>query len=367
MAYFKVTETNSGASNYYYYYHLNDTELMPECGVKVAEYTTDATTFLIQLNENKQMISVFLVDGSYIKSDNIDGGYLFKADENTTISFRKNGQFVNVMSSLYKTSEELKGISLYMPTAKAAVLDETEVGIDIANGYVTFNGTYSSGKVSSGGSYGGGGGGSSGGTTVKPIEPEQDKEPEVVPDNPVEITETYSDVKKDSWYFGYVEELTEKGIVSGDDTGKFNPTENVTREQFLKMLIEATEIDNVEDINTFEDVSADAWYKPYVLKAKAFGIVTGVSDTEFGIGTNITRQDMAVMISRTINNLGIEIDQKDVDAFADIDKISDYAKDAVTFMKSIGLIEGYNNEYRPHDNLTRAEAAKVICELLLVY
>ncbi|MBR2876648.1 MAG: S-layer homology domain-containing protein [Clostridia bacterium] len=33
-------------------------------------------------------------------------------------------------------------------------------------------------------------------------------------------------------------------------------------------------------------------------------------------------------------------------------------------MKSIGLIEGYNNEYRPHDNLTRAEAAKVISELL---
>ena len=33
-------------------------------------------------------------------------------------------------------------------------------------------------------------------------------------------------------------------------------------------------------------------------------------------------------------------------------------------MKSIGLIEGYNNEYRPHDNLTRAEATKVIAELM---
>jgi len=130
------------------------------------------------------------------------------------------------------------------------------------------------------------------------------------------------------------------------------------------MLVEAANIEAEEGINTFADVKADAWYKPYVLKAKGFGIVNGVFDTEFGIGTNITRQDMAVMISRTINNLGIEIDQKDVDAFADIDKISDYAKDAVTFMKSIGLIEGYNNEYRPHDNLTRAEAAKVISELL---
>ena len=95
--------------------------------------------------------------------------------------------------------------------------------------------------------------------------------------------------------------MTEKGIVSGDDTGKFNPNDNITREQFLKMLVEAAGIETDEAENTFADVK-DAWYKPYVLKAKNFGIVNGISDTEFGIGSNITRQDMAVMITRTIEN-----------------------------------------------------------------
>ena len=121
------------------------------------------------------------------------------------------------------------------------------------------------------------------------------------------------------------------------------------------------EIEEVE--NTFADV-ADMWYKPYVLKAKSFGIVNGISDTEFGIGSNITRQDMAVMISRTIKKLGIETEKTDVNAFADDGKVSDYAKESVLFMKSIGLIEGNNNEFRPIDNLTRAEASKVIYELL---
>jgi len=130
------------------------------------------------------------------------------------------------------------------------------------------------------------------------------------------------------------------------------------------MLVEAANIEAEEGINTFADVKADAWYKPYVLKAKGFGIVNGVSDTEFGIGANITRQDMALMITRTIEKLGITIEVKEVDAFADKNKVSDYATKAVEYMKSIGLIEGYNNEYRPHDNLTRAEAAKVISELL---
>lgn len=132
------------------------------------------------------------------------------------------------------------------------------------------------------------------------------------------------------------------------------------------MLVEAADIEAVEGENTFEDVKSDAWYKPYVLKAKNFGIANGISDVEFGIGSNITRQDMAVMISRIINKLGLEIDKKDVLAFADDSAVADYAKESVLFMKSIGLIEGYDKEFRPKDNLTRAEAAKVISELLKI-
>ena len=180
------------------------------------------------------------------------------------------------------------------------------------------------------------------------------------------VTPKFDDVKEADWYFEYVTELAGKNIVSGVGNGKFAPNDNVTREQFLKMIIEATVIEAEEAENTFTDV-ADDWYKSYVLMAKNLGIVNGISDTEFGIGTNITRQDMAVMISRTIEKMGITIEENEVDAFADNSKVSDYATDAVGYMKSIGLIEGYNNEYRPLDNLTRAEAAKVICELIKLF
>ena len=39
-----------------------------------------------------------------------------------------------------------------------------------------------------------------------------------------------------------------------------------------------------------------------------------------------------------------------------MDKLKLYSKDAVTFMKLTGIIKGYINDYRPHDNLTREEA-----------
>ena len=246
-----------------------------------------------------------------------------------------------------------------------------------------FDGTYGTSNVpSSSGSSGGGGGsssggsggagGSGGGTTVKPddnkddetTKPDDNKDNEVVIPPVDVVTPSFTDVNEGDWFFEYVEALLKKGIVSGDGSGKFSPTDNVTREQFLKMLVEAADIDAEEAENIFADVADDAWYTPYVLKAKNFGIVNGVSDTEFGIGSNITRQDMAVMITRTFENLDIEISGNDTEDFADADKVSSYAKESVAFMKSIGLIEGYNNEYRPLDNLTRAEASKVICGVL---
>ena len=73
---------------------------------------------------------------------------------------------------------------------------------------------------------------------------------------------------------------------------------------------------------------------------------------------------MAVMIARTMEKFKIQPEKKNVVSFDDDDKISDYAKESVKLMKSIGLIEGYNNEYRPSDNLTKAEAAKVIAGIL---
>ena len=208
--------------------------------------------------------------------------------------------------------------------------------------------------------------GSAGGSVVskdepKPeVKPDTPKEPEVV----VKPAVTYTDVAEKDWFYPYVSTLSEKGIVSGNGNGAFAPQDNVTREQFLKMLLLATDAELKAGVNTFDDVDNNGWYKEYVLTAKEMGIVNGVSATKFGVGTNISRQDMAVMISRATEKLGIKLESQPTAAFADADKVASYAKDAVNLMKSIGLIQGYNNEFRPSDNLTRAEAAKVICSLM---
>ncbi|MBR5518087.1 MAG: InlB B-repeat-containing protein [Clostridia bacterium] len=231
------------------------------------------------------------------------------------------------------------------------------------------------GSGGSGGSGGGGGGGMSssdasklpviGGSEDTPVYAEDaDKEDTDKEDTTTPSTSIYSDVKETDWYADAVKTLTEKGIVSGDGTGYFYPTNNVTREQFVKMILEAIEVEVSTGDVSFADVTSGAWYEAYIATAVTNGIVNGIGGGNFGVGTNITRQDMAVLIERVLNFKNIEVEKAEVEPFADAASVADYAQNAVANMKAIGLIKGYDNNYNPKDNLTRAEAATVISSLL---
>ena len=321
---------------------------------------TGVISMQLELEFNEQFTLMEVIDGGILgtcnHSDIFKSSYILSWENDLlTENVANTGKLVSLK---FKANEDVALGEYAVRVVRAEVLDTdiSEVECTVTNGSITVA------KKESGG------GGGGGGATVKPPVKEDKEEETPEPAKPENdqkpaTTITFSDVKENDWFFDYVSELAEKGIVSGDGNGGFAPNNKVTREQFLKMLLGATNIEAEECENTFADV-ADDWYTEYVLKAKTLGIVNGVTDTKFGIGENITRQDMAVMITRTIEKMGISIESTDVDAFADGHTVSDYATEAVEYMKSIGLIEGYNNEYRPHDNLTRAEATKVIAELM---
>ena len=74
---------------------------------------------------------------------------------------------------------------------------------------------------------------------------------------------------------------------------------------------------------------------------------------------NITRQDAAVIICRVLNKLSQE-----KLSFWDLDDIADYALPSVAYLASIGVINGYaDNSFKPNGSITRAEVSKIICTL----
>jgi len=228
----------------------------------------------------------------------------------------------------------------------------------------------SSGPSVVGGSGGSGGGGGAGGSTgvkdnglIDSVKPGDTFTTDDFVKEDVAEASVYTDVKNTDWYFEPVMMLTEKGIVSGDGSGYFKPSDKVTREQFVKMILLATGTELSENKNTFTDVVSGAWYEQYIVTAKESGIVNGISDNEFGVGANVSRQDMATIIARLLEKKGYTFD-KETDKFADDGVISDYAYNAVYVLKALGLVNGSDGMYNPKNSLTRAEAAKVMASLI---
>ncbi len=213
------------------------------------------------------------------------------------------------------------------------------------------------GNVVGGGGNGGGGGGGS--AYFKPSEqvvtPEhEDNKPEI-PENPV--LPEFSDMEGYDWAREAVESLYAKGIISGRSEDVFAPQENVKREEFTKMIVNAFKLYDPYAWCDFSDVEKGSWYESYVASGVKNNIIYGISEDKFGTGLFITRQDMAVVTARAMGgvpeNTGAD--------FTDSDKVADYAKQAVAYMKEKGIVSGYpDGSFGPEKLCTRAEAAVII-------
>ena len=211
---------------------------------------------------------------------------------------------------------------------------------------------------------GGGGGGmaASAPKAEKPADKEENEEPET-PDTPVVPEGTFSDVASVEWAKESIEALADKGILNGKGDGKFAPNDNVTREEFVKIIVVAFDLNDAEASSDFADVSKDSWSYSYVASAAKLGIVSG-DGASFNPKAGISRQDMAVIIHRVFEHLGAEIKGEAV-AFDDNAEISEYAKAAVEALTAAGIINGMGDgTFAPAGTVTRAQAAKVVYGLL---
>ena len=219
--------------------------------------------------------------------------------------------------------------------------------------------------VTGGGGSSGGSGYSSGGegknsSTQMPYIPKS----ELVEIKPQ--TSEFSDMDKAEWAKAAVFYLSEKGIVSGVGDNEFNPQGMVTREAFALMIVKAFDLKSSGDMQIFDDVPQNHWAKDAIAAAYENGVISGIGDGKFGLGENIKRQDMAVMIARAAEKCGYLFEKvKNVEA-SDMAEVSAYALESVNLMIEAGIINGYGEDgtFRPYNNSTRAEASQIIYSVL---
>ncbi|QPA54973.1 S-layer homology domain-containing protein [Lysinibacillus sphaericus] len=152
----------------------------------------------------------------------------------------------------------------------------------------------------------------------------------------------FKDVKADAWYYDAIAATVENGIFEGVSATEFAPNKQLTRSEAAKILVDAFELEGEGDLSEFADASTvKPWAKSYLEIAVANGVIKGSEangKTNLNPNAPITRQDFAVVFSRTIEN---------VDATPKVDKIevvdaktlnvtlSDGTKETVTLEKAL--------------------------------
>ena len=127
------------------------------------------------------------------------------------------------------------------------------------------------------------------------------------------------------------------------------------------MIVKAFKLSVVGEKVPFLDIDENGWYREYIECAYKSEIISGYSDTEFGIGDSVSREDLAVMILRGIDICDYKLKSTDEAVkFSDADEISDYAKESVYYLERAGIILGDGTNFNPKASATRAEAAKIV-------
>lgn len=121
---------------------------------------------------------------------------------------------------------------------------------------------------------------------------------------------------------------------------------NITREEFAMLvccLYEKISGINAEcgDLNAFTDISASP-YRSEILKARTLQIVNGIGKKKFDPKGEIDRQQMSVMLFRTIKALRPEVEPISDPGliFKDEDKIAGWARPSVAYIYDNHIMKG---------------------------
>lgn len=288
------------------------------------------------------------------------------APEEINTILKAQMQYLGFSQEVIDKYEENENIATKLMFARpfSSAEDIEEVITEAQSENPSGNGSTGSTGGSTGGSTHSGGTTSSGSGIKAPVtnfSPEPDSE--IKPEDKF----VFSDCDNYEWAKTAIKHLYDNGIISGKDDTHFFPQDNITREEFVKIIVKAFDFIGSSDM-TFTDVDTEEWYAEPISIALSTGIINGISDTEFGIGRNITREDMATIIYRAVQaaNLELDIEIDEVAELTDLDTVSDYAKEAVEFLISKGAINGSDGKFNPKAYATRAEAAQMVYQVVKI-
>lgn len=178
-------------------------------------------------------------------------------------------------------------------------------------------------------------------------------------------SDKFTDVAPKAWYHEGIDFMVNSGYMMGMSDTVFGISGSVTRGQLVTILYRVAGAPGVEGLeNPFTDVEAGRFYTDAVIWAANNGIVSGVTEDTFAPNRAITREQIATILYRF--DKAEPAAEDNLKQFPDGEKVSGYAKDAMNWAVSQGLISGIANgeETTLSATATRAQIAVILFRYL---
>ncbi len=174
----------------------------------------------------------------------------------------------------------------------------------------------------------------------------------------------FTDVSEKAWYAEAVEYAVNNGLMNGVGNNKFEPETAMSRAMLVTVLWRYAG-EPQEGRNTFRDVPGGQWYTDAVAWAAKNGVVNGVGDNRFAPEGKITREQMATILFRYANQIGVNTGRRgNLNVFADYKQVSEYAITAMRWAVAEGIISGSDGCLLPNGDATRAQVATILMRFI---
>lgn len=170
-----------------------------------------------------------------------------------------------------------------------------------------------------------------------------------------------------NWARESINRLVGLGVISGYSDKTFRPSNNITRAEFVHLLVKSTGVKSSTGTLPFTDVKSNYWARDSILAAYQKGLITGYQDNTFRPEDTITRSEMVAMLARGLEQKPVQNSnqlrangQLAVQKFKDINNTTWYT-DALSILLQLDMITGYQDgSFRPAAKSSRAEVAVML-------
>jgi len=168
------------------------------------------------------------------------------------------------------------------------------------------------------------------------------------------------------WAQRPISTLSGMHIIGGHRDGTFRPDTQVSRAEFVAMLARALYLpDDASAAAHFRDAGTFSWAAGAIGAATKAGLVGGNADGNFAPARHISRAEIAVVLSRVVQQGLVTVPRVPAVSFADHHTIPVWAVSGVRMAAEAGLVHGAGDgRFNPNNFVTRAEVATMLYRLV---